>query len=98
MRTLKRRFMSGLVGGLLFLGTLIEGYFQSFGFYQEHYVWPKEKYGVLTPLRWQDIVFQIVFWLLAIGLFYLSYRLLKYALRREPAVPASSGGLTSSAR
>lgn len=88
MRT--RRVTSALMGGLLLLGTLIEGYFQSFGFYKEHYVWPKEKYGVLTPLRWQDIVFLIVFWVVAVGLFYLSYRLLKYAVRREHALPASS--------
>ena len=94
MRT--RRVISALVGGLLLLGTLVEAYFQSFGFYQEHYVWPKEKYGVLTPLTWQDIVFLVAFWLVAIGLFYLSYRLLKYALRREPVVPASSGSLTPS--
>jgi hypothetical protein len=94
MRT--RRLISALVGGLLLLGTLVEAYFQSFGFYQEHYIWPKEKYGVITPLRWQDSMFLVVFWLVATGLFYLAYRLLKYALRREPAVPASSGGLTPS--
>jgi NADH:ubiquinone oxidoreductase subunit 5 (subunit L)/multisubunit Na+/H+ antiporter MnhA subunit len=83
MRTLPRRLISALVGGLLLLGTLIEGYFQSFGFYQEHYVWPKEKYGALTPLRWQDIVFLVAFWVIAAALFYLSYRLLRYAFRRE---------------
>ncbi len=92
-----RRLISAVVGGLLLLGTLVEAYFQSFGFYQEHYVWPREKYGVLMPLRWQDIVFLVAFWLVAIGLLYLSYRLLKYALRGKPAVP-SSGGLTSSVR
>jgi hypothetical protein len=91
MRTL--RLISALVGSLLLLGTLVEAYFQSFGFYQEHFIWPKEKYGVLTPLRWQDIVFLVVFWFVAIGLFYVSYRHLKYALRREPALPASSGDL-----
>jgi hypothetical protein len=85
-----RRLISGLVGGLLLLPTLVEAYFQSFGFYQEHYVWPKEKYGILDPLRWQDIVFLVAFWFAALGLFYLSYRLLKYALRREPAVPPRS--------
>jgi hypothetical protein len=95
MRT--RRLISALTGSLLLLGTLVEGYFQSFGFYQEHYVWPREKYvGVLTPLRWQDIVFLVVFWVVAVGLFYLSFRLLKYALRRESAVPAPSGSLTPS--
>jgi hypothetical protein len=79
-----RRLISALVGGLILLCTLVEGYFQSFGFFQEHYIWPKEKYGVLTPLRWQDIVFLVVFWSLAIGMFYVSYRLLNYALRGEP--------------
>jgi hypothetical protein len=90
-----RRLISALVGPILLLGTLVEAYFQSFGFYQEHYLWPKEKYGVLTPLRWQDIVFLIVFWVVAIGLFYLSYRLLKYAVRREPTLPTSSVDLSS---
>jgi hypothetical protein len=88
MQSLKRRLISGLVGSLLLLGTLIEAHFQSCGFYREHYVWPMQKYGVLTPLRWQDVVFLVAFWLVAIGLFYLSYRLLKYALRREPPVIA----------
>lgn len=98
MRTLRLlRLALGLLGSLLLLGTLIEGYFQSFGFYQEHYVWPVRKYGVPTPLRWQDIVFLITFWIVAIGLFYLSYRLLKYASRREHIVSASSAGLSQSA-
>jgi NADH:ubiquinone oxidoreductase subunit 5 (subunit L)/multisubunit Na+/H+ antiporter MnhA subunit len=92
MRTLPRRLLSALVGGLLLLGTLIEGYFQSFGFYQEHYVWPKVKYGVLTPLRWQDIVFLVAFWVIAAALFYLSYRLLRHAFRREPPRPANRAG------
>lgn len=93
MRTLKRRFTSALAGVFLLLGTLVEAYFQSFDFYKEHYLWPREKYGVLTPLRWQDIVFLVVFWLVAIGLFYLSYRLLKYALRRELPARAPGGSL-----
>jgi hypothetical protein len=86
MRT--NRLLSALVGSLLLVGTLVEAYFQSFGFYKEHYVWPKEKYGVLTPVRWQDIVFLVVFWPVAIGLCYLSYRLLRYALRRESQLTA----------
>jgi hypothetical protein len=78
-----RRLMSALVGGLILLGTLVEAYFQSFGFYQEHYIWPKENYGVPTPLRWRDIVFLVAFWFVTMGLSYASYRLLKYALRGE---------------
>jgi hypothetical protein len=88
MQTLKRRFMPALAGSLLLVGTLVEAYFQSFGFYKEHYVWPMEKYGVLTPLRWQDVAFLVVFWPVALTLFYLSYRLLRYALRRESHLAA----------
>ena len=88
MRTLKGRFMAALAGGPLLLVTLVEAYFQSFGFYKEHYLIPMEKYGVLTPLRWQDIAFLIVFWLLAVALFYVSYRLLRYAFHRGSTVTA----------
>jgi hypothetical protein len=78
MQTVKR--IISAFGGALILGTtLVEGYFQSFGFYREHYVWPMEKFGVLTPLRWQDKAFLAGFWTLAVGLIYLSYRLLSYA-------------------
>lgn len=88
MRTLKGRLIPALVGILLLAGTLVEGYFQSFGFYKEHYVWPVEKYGVLTPLRWQDVLFLVVFWAVAIGLLYLSYRLLRYAFQRDAPATA----------
>jgi hypothetical protein len=86
MRTSVLRILSGLVGILLLTGTSLEAYFQSVGFYREHYVWPIEKYASATPLRWQDGVFLAIFWSLAIGLFYSSYRLLRYAFRRVPPV------------
>jgi hypothetical protein len=76
--------MSGLLGGFVFMGTLVEGYFQSFGLYQEHYIWPREKYGVVISLQWHDIVFLAVFWFVAVMMFYGSFRLLKYAFRRGP--------------
>jgi hypothetical protein len=82
MRT--RRLISALVGTLLFLGALVESCRGVFGFYQEYYLFPKEKYGVLTPLRWQDIAFLVSFWLEVSVLFFLSYLLLKYSFR-EPA-------------
>jgi hypothetical protein len=82
---LKVRLVSGVLSGLILLPTLIEAYFQSYGFYKEYYVWPMEKYSMLTPLRWQDIAFLAVFWPVAIGLFYVAYRLLKFAFRRRAA-------------
>jgi hypothetical protein len=83
MKTLTRRIIAGLAGAIILGATLTEGYFQSFGFYLEHYVWPMEKYGVLTPLRWQEIAFLSVFWPTATALLYLSYRLLRHAFRRQ---------------
>lgn len=84
MGTAKRRLMSALVGGPLLLAVLVEAYIQSFGFYEEHYIIPMVKFGVVTPLRTQDIIFLAAFWPTAVALFYASYRLLKYGLSREP--------------
>jgi len=78
-----RRFLSSLLGSLLLVGTSIEAYFQSAGFYEEHYVCPVQKYGIPTPLRWEDRVFLAVFWIVAIALFYLSFRLLRYSFKRR---------------
>jgi len=85
MQTLSRRIILAVTGALILGTTLVEAYFQSFGFYKEHHVWPMEKFGVLTPLRWQDKAFLAGFWTLAIVLVYVSYRLLRRAFRRESA-------------
>jgi len=86
MRTRKRRIISAVVGGSLLLATIVQAYFSSVGFYQDYYAIPKEKYGVLTPLCWQDVTFLTAFWLVAIALVYASFRLLKYAFRRNSSV------------
>jgi hypothetical protein len=78
-----KRVIAGLAGVPLLLVTLAEAYFQSFGFYAEHYTFPMEKFGVRTPLRWQDVTFLAVFWPTALALSYVSYRLLKYAFQRQ---------------
>jgi len=85
-----RRILAGLAGVLILLCTAVEGYFQSFGFYEEHFVWPIEKFGVLTPLRWQDIVFLVVFWIAAIAFSYLSFCLLRFAFRASPVSSSAS--------
>lgn len=86
MRTCKRRIISVVLGGSLLLATIVEAYFASVAFYQDYYAIPKEKYGVLTPLRWQDATFLTAFWLVVIALVYASFRLLKYASRRNSSV------------
>ena len=84
-----RGAISGFAGGPVLAGVRFQACRQSFSFYQEHYVWRVEKYGVLTPLRWQDIVIPVAFWLVAIGLLYLSHRLLKNALRWQRSIRSS---------
>jgi hypothetical protein len=80
---LARRLIAVLVGGPLLLVTIVEAYLQNFGFYLDHFVIPKLKYGSPTLLRWQDVAWLALFWPIAILLFYVSFRLLKYAFRRE---------------
>jgi hypothetical protein len=81
-----RRTISGVLGAILFLGAIVEACRAGLGFYQDYYLIPKEKYGVLTPLRWQDVTFLVAFWLVILELIYISYRLMKYALSCKPSV------------
>ena len=76
-----KRVTAVLLGVPLLLVIVYEAYFQSLGFYAEHWTIPLEKYGVRPALRWQDIVFLVVIWPVLLALFHLSYRLLKYAFR-----------------
>lgn len=81
-----RQYASAFAGSLVLLCTVFETIRGSWGLYLEFYRIPKEKYGVLSPLRWQDGVFIIGFYGLALVLGYLSYRLLSYAFRQRGAL------------
>ncbi|MFZ0415128.1 MAG: hypothetical protein WA766_07120 [Candidatus Acidiferrales bacterium] len=81
-----RRLASAVTGFALLLGAVAEAVRQGVAFYQMFYLIPKQKYGVPTPLRWQDITVFVIFWLFIAGLGYLSYRLLRYAFRVGQAV------------
>lgn len=82
------RFAAGLVGGTLLLETLFTAYSSGRSMYYDYYFYPMVKDGYVMPLRWQDITFLVVYWFGAITLLYLSYRLLKYALRHQSPVSA----------
>ncbi len=79
---MSKRVAAALLGVLLFLATLWGAYSSSHNFYVEYWWMPLDKYGVRTALRWQDIVFMAVVWSVLLMLFYVSYRLLKFAFRR----------------
>ena len=76
-----RRLATAAAGGAVLVGTLTGALRQALIFYEMFYSMPKEKYGVLTPLRWQDMTALVVFSLFIAGLGYLSYRLLRYAIQ-----------------
>jgi hypothetical protein len=78
-----KRVLAASLGVPLFLATLWGAYSASFNFYVEYWWMPLDKYGVRTPLRWQDILIMVAVWSVLLVLFYVSYRLLKVALHRE---------------
>ena len=76
-----RRIGPALFGGLLFAAAVYEA--SAFGrdAYYSYYVFPKYKDLYIAPTRWQDFVWLLLNWGEVFLLFYLSYRLLKYAFR-----------------
>jgi hypothetical protein len=87
-RVVVRRFAAGLVGGTLLLETLFTAYSSCRSMYYDYYLYPIVKDGYVMPLRWQDIVFLAVYWVGAVAVSYVCYRLLRYALRHQSPVSA----------
>ncbi len=81
-----RRITAAVVGGTLLLETLATVYSTGEGIYYSYYLYPKVKENYIMPTRWQDFVGLAMFLGATIIILYLSYRLLKYALRRDPAL------------
>jgi hypothetical protein len=78
-----RRVLSALVAGALWFGSIIRRCRQIFWFYPEHLLRPLEKYGVLTPLHWQDSAFLAALLVLAIAFVQAPDRLRKHATRTD---------------
>jgi hypothetical protein len=76
-----RRTTSALVVGLLLVAAAVEAYLLGKYAYYSYYFFPKFKDMYIAPTRWQDFVEFTLNWGEVFLLFYLSYRLLKYALR-----------------
>jgi hypothetical protein len=81
-----RRITAALVGGTLLLETLATVYSTGERIYYDYYFYPRVKENYIMPTRWQDFVGLAMFLGATIMILYLSYRLLKYALRRDPAL------------
>jgi len=77
------RIISGLVGSPLLLAGVGIAYIVGDDLYENYYLLPRIKERYIMPARWQDFVAIGGLSVGAVVLFYLSYRLLKYAFRRE---------------
>jgi hypothetical protein len=81
-----RRMTAALVGSTLLLETLATVYSTSERIYYDYYFYPKVKEGYIMPTSWQGFVGYAVFLGATILVLYLSYRLLKYAFRRQSVI------------
>ncbi len=81
-----RRFASALLGIALLLTAAWNSFNMAEQAYYSYYVFARFKEGYIVPTRWHDFVALAVLWSGTVFLFYLSYRLLKYALRIHQAL------------
>ena len=87
-----RRLISALSGALICPAALFETYNLFEDFYYNYYLYPRVKDGYIIPARWQDIVALIVLWAGTILLWYVAYRLLRYAFTADRGRRLGVGG------
>jgi hypothetical protein len=89
-----KRYFSGFAGTVVFGATAYFSYIVAQGLYYSYIVWPKEKADehYIVPTRWQDLAFLVVFWVVSLLLFFISFRLIRFALK-DRAVPQSLSSL-----
>lgn len=77
------RWISGAVGLALLSLTTFLAYFFVEDAYYAYYLWPREKAEehYIMPLRWQDIVMEVIIGSVLIGLLVGSAHLLRSAFR-----------------
>jgi hypothetical protein len=79
-----RRYLSGFAGASIFIVMAYFSFNVAQGMYYNYFLWPKEKAEehYVIPTRWQDLTFIVVFWAISLFLFLLSFRLVRFALKR----------------
>ena len=82
-----KRYLSGLAGTGISIGTAYFGYNVARGMYYNYFLWPKEKAEehYIVPTRWQDLTFLAVFWVTLLLMVFISFRLIRFALRKPHA-------------
>lgn len=86
-KAIVNRHVAALSGSILLIEIVATAYGTVERIYYDDFFYPKVKPGYILPTtRWQYCAEQAVFWIFAIGLLYMSYRLLKYAFRSNTGV------------
>jgi hypothetical protein len=83
MSGILKRCLSGVLAITMLAPSLYFTFIVGQGMYYEYFLWPREKAEehYIAPTRWQDLVFLAVFWTaIAVALF-VSFRLLRFALK-----------------
>ena len=85
MRTnaIVERCLAAVVGAVLLIPTIFFSYRVGQGIYYEYVLFPKEKAEehYIVPSRWQDFAFQAIFWSAVLILLFISFRLIRFALK-----------------
>ena len=88
-----KKFLSGLLGAAVLLPVLYFSYTVGRGIYCDYVLFPrlKAEEHYIRPTRWQDLVFLTVFWAVALILFWVGFRLIRYAMKRRFQADATPG-------
>jgi hypothetical protein len=80
---LLKRFLAGAVGVAILFPSLIFGYRVGQGIYYDYFLFSKLKAEdhYIPPTRWQDFVFQAIFWPTILLLLFAAFRLIRFAVK-----------------
>jgi hypothetical protein len=79
----KKRVLLGLLGAAILIPVLYFSYNVGRGMYYGYFLFPKIKAEdhYIAPTRWQDFAFLTIFWTTALVLYFVSFRLLRFAMK-----------------
>lgn len=88
-----KRWLAGVAGVAFLIPSLFFSYRVGRGIYYDYILFPKLKAEehYIAPTRWQDFTFQAIFWTAILLLLFVSFHLIRFALKtcRPEADPRS---------
>jgi len=80
-----KRFLSAVLGTAILIPVLYFSFNVGRGMYYEYVLFPKDKVEdhYIAPTRWQDFTFLAIFWTTALVLYFVSFRLLRFAMKPQ---------------